>query len=86
MILCSACGHYVFTSAQCPQCGASGPARTVRITAAALLLGLSACTGADTDKASDSESGTATHTGSIQADYGVPSTYTDSESGDTGGT
>ncbi len=51
-----------------------------KTTAVALLLGLAACVGETTDKASHSGTTAPIHTGSVQVDYGVSTTYTDTDS------
>lgn len=84
MLPCPACGAHTRASTPCPLCGTTAVAKT---TAVALLLGLAACVGETTDKTA--HSGTTTpiiHTGSVQVDYGVSTTYTDTDTYDhTGG-
>jgi hypothetical protein len=75
---CPACGRFVRRASSCPDCAA--PLRP-GVTAAALLLGLAACSGETTKSDSATDSQPELHTGSTQMDYGVPSTY---ESADTG--
>jgi hypothetical protein len=72
MFPCTTCGSHVrATDGACPTCGGA-PRRgsTVHATAAALLLGLAACTGSTTDKT--------THSGGTtpQPEYGVTVTDT----------
>ncbi len=72
MFPCPTCGsHLRRREPGCPHCGASLPGGVRQATAAALLLGLVACTGGTTTKETDTDTGTVP-----QAEYGATVTDT----------
>lgn len=85
MIPCRTCFTPTLPATACPHCGARGAGP--RLSAVALLLGLSACVGATEDKAATDSATEHTASVGVEPPYGVPTdSITESTpAGHTGG-